>query len=44
VDVATGLVTHVAEGYWPTWLDDDTLIIEMDRCYNPATGRRAEPC
>jgi Tol biopolymer transport system component len=44
VDVATGLVTHVAEGYWPTWLDDHTLIIEMDRCYNPATGRRADPC
>jgi hypothetical protein len=44
VDVATGLVTHVAEGYWPTWLDDHTLIIEMDRCYNPATGRRALPC
>jgi Tol biopolymer transport system component len=44
VDVATGLVTHVAEGYWPTWLDDHTLIIEMDRCYNPATGRRAIPC
>jgi WD40-like Beta Propeller Repeat len=44
VDIATGQITHVAEGYWPTWLDDHTLIIEMDRCYNPATGRRALPC
>ena len=44
VDIATGQITHVAEGYWPTWLDDHTLIIEMDRCYNPATGRRADPC
>ena len=34
VDVATGQVTHVAEGYSPIWLDDHTLIIEMDRCYD----------
>jgi dipeptidyl aminopeptidase/acylaminoacyl peptidase len=44
VDIATGQITHVAEGYWPTWLDDHTLIIEMDRCYDPATDRRADPC
>jgi Tol biopolymer transport system component len=28
VDVATGETTFVAEGTWPEWLDDHTLIIE----------------
>ena len=28
VDVATGETTFVAEGAWPEWLDDHTLIIE----------------
>ena len=28
VDVATGETTFVAEGNWPQWLDDHTLIIE----------------
>jgi dipeptidyl aminopeptidase/acylaminoacyl peptidase len=40
VDVATGQVTHVAEGYQPTWLDDHTLIIEMNKCYDPAIAAR----
>jgi hypothetical protein len=38
MDVATGEATYVAEGWEPTWLDDHTLIVEMPRCYNPATG------
>jgi Tol biopolymer transport system component len=28
VDVATGETTFVAEGIWPEWLDDHTLLIE----------------
>jgi dipeptidyl aminopeptidase/acylaminoacyl peptidase len=40
VDFATGQVTHVAEGYQPTWLDDHTLIIEMNNCYDPAIAAR----
>jgi Tol biopolymer transport system component len=28
VDVATGETTFVAEGAWPEWLDDHTLIVE----------------
>jgi Tol biopolymer transport system component len=40
VDVATGQVTHVAEGYQPTWLDDHTLIVEMDDCYDHTTAAR----
>ncbi len=40
VDVATGQVTHVAEGYRPTWLDDHTLIVEMDHCYDPTIEAR----
>jgi TolB protein len=43
VDVATGQVTHVAEGYRPTWVDDHTLIIEMDSCYDHATEERVFP-
>ncbi len=35
VDVATGQSTYVGEGHAPTWLDDHTLIIEMDDCYDP---------
>ena len=38
MDVATGQATYVAEGWGPTWLDDHTLIVEIPRCYNPATG------
>jgi WD40 repeat protein len=30
VDVATGETTFVAEGTWPEWLDDHTLIIERE--------------
>jgi dipeptidyl aminopeptidase/acylaminoacyl peptidase len=44
VDLATGRAAHVGEGYMPTWLDDHTLIIEMDDCYNPATGQRDVEC
>jgi Tol biopolymer transport system component len=40
VDVATGQVTHVAEGYSPIWLDDHTLIIEMERCYDHENAAR----
>jgi dipeptidyl aminopeptidase/acylaminoacyl peptidase len=29
LDVVTGQATYVAEGGWPTWLDDHTLIIEI---------------
>jgi hypothetical protein len=38
LDVATGQATYVAEGAWPTWLDDHTLIIEIGRCYDPEIG------
>jgi len=45
VDATAGQTTHVAEGSDPTWLDDQTLIIEMDRCYDPATEARvAQGC
>jgi WD40 repeat protein len=37
VDIATGQGAHVAEGYRPTWLNDHTLIVEMDRCYDHVT-------
>ena len=40
VDVATGQAIHVAEGSHPTWLDDQTLIVEAPSCYDPATGGR----
>jgi Tol biopolymer transport system component len=39
LDVATGQATYVAEGMWPTWLDDHTLIVEIARCYDPEIGR-----
>jgi WD40-like Beta Propeller Repeat len=39
LDVATGQATYVAEGGWPTWLDDHTLIIEIPRCYDPEIGQ-----
>jgi len=32
VDVATGEVTRAVGGAYPRWLDDHTLIIEIDRC------------
>jgi Tol biopolymer transport system component len=35
VDVATGEVTTVAEGAFPTWLDGHTLIVEADGCSLP---------
>ena len=38
LDVATGQATYVAEGGWPTWLDDHTLIIEITQCYDPEIG------
>jgi Tol biopolymer transport system component len=38
LDVATGQATYVAEGIWPTWLDDHTLIVEMSKCYDPEIG------
>ena len=39
LDVATGQATYVGEGSWaPTWLDDHTLIVEIDRCYDHETG------
>ena len=37
-DIATGEVTHVGEGLLPSWLDDHTLIIEMNGCYDHVTG------
>jgi Tol biopolymer transport system component len=41
VNVTTGQPTYVGEGSHPTWLDDQTLIVEMSsRCYNPETGSR----
>ncbi len=43
VDLATGQSFHVAEGYWPAWLNDHTLIIEMDSCYDPTTEARVAP-
>lgn len=44
VDVATGERTHVAEGALPVWLDDHTLIVRIDRCYDPALGARSPYC
>ena len=35
VDVATGEVTTLGEGAFPTWLDDHTLIVETDHCNLP---------
>jgi hypothetical protein len=40
VDVATGWSTYVAEGFLPTWVDDHTLIVEMNHCYDPDLGAR----
>ena len=34
LDVATGESTLVGKGAWPSWVDDDTLIIEI--YYGPA--------
>lgn len=39
VDVATGEVTTVSEGAFPTWLDGHTLIVEADQCNLPALGQ-----
>jgi Tol biopolymer transport system component len=39
VDVATGEVTTVAEGAFPTWLDGHTLIVEADSCSLPPHKR-----
>jgi Tol biopolymer transport system component len=44
VDVATGDVTHVAEGAYPAWLDDDTLIVRIDGCYDHALAARSAGC
>jgi len=44
VDVATGGVTHMAEGAFPVWLDDHTLIVRIDRCYDHALGGRSAGC
>lgn len=38
LDLATGHSTYVGEGAEPTWLDDHTLIVEIARCYNHASG------
>jgi hypothetical protein len=38
LDVATGQATYVAEGSWPTWLDDHTVIVEMSKCYDSEIG------
>jgi len=42
VDVATGEGTYVAEGAFPVWLDDHTLIVRIDRCYDSALGARSD--
>lgn len=41
-DVGTGQATYVGEGANPTWLDDHTLIVEIPRCYNHASGMWGE--
>lgn len=43
-DIATGEVTHVAEGAYPVWVDDHTLIVRIDSCYDPALGARSPTC
>ena len=35
VDVATGVASYVTEGAHPVWLDDHTLVVEVDRCPGP---------
>jgi Tol biopolymer transport system component len=40
MDVATGTVSHVADGWSPVWVDDHTLLIETGACYNAGTGGR----
>jgi hypothetical protein len=44
VDVANGEATYVGEGAYPVWVDDHTLIVEIDRCYDHESGARAEGC
>jgi hypothetical protein len=38
MEVATGEVTAVGEGAFPTWLDGHTLIVEADDCSLPPHG------
>jgi Tol biopolymer transport system component len=44
VDIATGDETHVAEGAFPVWLDDHTLVVTIDRCYDPERNARSGGC
>ncbi len=44
VDVETGAGTYVAEGAFPVWLDDHTLIVRIDSCYDHALGARSPYC
>lgn len=43
-DVATGDVTHVAEGAYPAWLNDQALIVRIDGCYDHELGGRSSGC